>query len=177
MSVAGSMPSTQPLHPSLPCNSPSRRHSNPQQSHRREFCSSEESPLREARMYERTNPASLDSTSDDTVPVSGTLKVIETQSQRYGQTHAELPRFFRIESPRISMRCALCTNRSRMPSASGDRRHRLLPGVLFHLAQNAFIRTDCAFRFVADLPRRGAGFHGRIIGYCRRRLRVSPPTC
>ena len=29
-----------------------------------------------------------------------------------------LPRFLRIESPRISMRWALCTSRSRMPSAS-----------------------------------------------------------
>ncbi len=29
-----------------------------------------------------------------------------------------LPRFLRIESPRISIRCALCTSRSRMPSAS-----------------------------------------------------------
>ena len=28
------------------------------------------------------------------------------------------PRFLRIESPRISMRWALCTSRSRMPSAS-----------------------------------------------------------
>ena len=29
-----------------------------------------------------------------------------------------LPRFLRIESPRISMRWALCTSRSRIPSAS-----------------------------------------------------------
>ena len=31
---------------------------------------------------------------------------------------AAFPRFLRMESPRISMRWALCTRRSRMPSAS-----------------------------------------------------------
>ena len=45
-------------------------------------------------MYQRTNPASLDSKSDSAVPESVTLNAIETQSRqcRYGYTLI-LPRF------------------------------------------------------------------------------------
>jgi hypothetical protein len=58
MSVAGSIPSPQPSHPSLPSSGAPSRYSNPVQTQRSAASSCEESPPWGAWLYERANPAS-----------------------------------------------------------------------------------------------------------------------